>query len=209
MKAGTFIDDDTIKLEEIPDFFYSTEITEDVKSRIWGISYKENDNISLDSLRYLRILHWGFDGETYIGEIIVNKSIADDILEIMYELYQNDYLIERMVLIDEYGADDEASMQANNSSGFNYRVISGTSSLSKHSLGMAVDINPFYNPYVVKKSDGTVSISPEGSEPYTDRDADLPYMLSNDDLCVKLFKEKGFTWGGDWKSVKDYQHFEY
>ena len=208
MKAGTRIDDDDIRPEEIKDFFYSTEITEDIKSRISGVSYKQNDNISLNDLRYLRILHWGFDGETYIGEIIVNKAISDDILEIMYKLYQNDYLIERMLLIDEYNADDEASMQDNNSSGFNYRVVSGTSTLSRHSMGMGVDINPFYNPYVVKKSNGTVSISPKGSEAYADRDADLPYMMDKDDLCVKLFKEKGFTWGGDWNSVKDYQHFE-
>lgn len=208
MKANSIIDDDTIKPEEIKEFFYSTEITDDIKERIWGISYQENSYISLENLRYLRILHWGFDGETHIGEIIVNKSITEDILEIMYELYKSDYMIEKMVLIDEYGGDDEKSMQDNNSSGFNYRVVSGSSTLSKHSFGMAIDINPLYNPYVVKKSNGTVSISPKGSEAYVDRNGDFPYMLTKDDLCVKLFKEHGFTWGGVWNSVKDYQHFE-
>ena len=99
--------------------FYQTEITEAVKQRIWNVSYKENAQISLEQLRYIRVLHRGFDEKTHIGEMIVNKIIAEDVLEIMRELYANDYLIEKMLLIDEYGADDEASLQDNNSSAFN------------------------------------------------------------------------------------------
>jgi hypothetical protein len=122
----------------------------------------------------------------------------------------NEYHIEKIKLIDEYNGDDTASMLDNNTSCFNYRVVDGTTNLSKHALGCAIDINPFYNPYVVFNKDGSgeTYISPKGSEIYADRSADFPYKIDENDLCYKLFKEHGFTWGGDWNSCKDYQHFQ-
>lgn len=82
------------------------------------------------------------------------------------------------------------------------------SDISNHAKGRAIDINPFYNPYITYNKDGTANISPEGSEPYADRTASFPYKIDENDLAYKLFKEHGFTWGGNWNSVKDYQHFE-
>ena len=79
--------------------------------------------------------------------------------------------------------------------------------LSKHALGMAIDINPFYNPYVTYP-DGKERISPAGSEVYADRSNDNPHMIRKGDLCYQLFIDHGFTWGGEWKSLKDYQHFQ-
>ena len=101
-------------------------------------------------------------------------------------------------------------MEDNNTSCFNYRVVDGTNSLSKHALGRAIDINPFYNPYVVfdKNGTGETYISPGGSEIYADRSQNFPYKIDENDLCYKLFKEHGFTWGGNWNSSKDYQHFQ-
>ncbi len=194
--------------EEIEALFYSTEITDEIFERINNVSYVPNDNITTDKLRYIRLLHIGFDGKTYIGELIVNEKISDDILDIMKALYFAQYPIESMVLVDEYGADDDKSMEANNTSSFNYRTVPGKSSLSNHSYGLAIDINPLYNPYIRKDSSGELLISPENGAEYADRDKDFPYKIDRDDLCYKLFKEHGFTWGGDWKSVKDYQHFE-
>lgn len=208
MEAGTVLEDSLLNEDLINNLFYSIEISEEVKQRIWNISYKENNNISLNDLRYLRVLYRGFDGNTHIGELIVNQSIATDVLEIMMELYKNDYPIEKMVLIDEYNGDDESSMEDNNTSAFNYRVISNTTTLSKHSLGMAIDINPKYNPYVVTRANGEIIISPENGAAYADRNNDFSYKMDENDLCVKLFLEHGFTWGGNWNSVKDYQHFE-
>ena len=98
-------------------------------------------------------------------------------------------------------------MADNNTSCFNYRVIAGTSKLSNHSYGMAIDINPFFNPYVTFPN-GEPHASPTGSEYYIDRDKDFAYKITTDDLAYKLFTEHGFTWGGNWKSSKDYQHFE-
>ncbi|MBQ8802828.1 MAG: M15 family metallopeptidase [Tyzzerella sp.] len=208
MEAETVLDETRLNQELIDNLFYSVQISEEIKDRIWNVSYKENDNISLEELRYLRVLYRGFDGETHIGELIVNQSIAEDILEIMFELYRNDYPIEKMVLVDEYNGDDEASMEDNNTSAFNYRVIAGSNNLSKHGFGLAIDINPKYNPYVVERADGEIVVSPENGVDYVERSKDFSYKLSEDDLCVRLFLEHGFTWGGNWNSLKDYQHFE-
>ena len=153
------------------------------------------------------MLHIGFDGETHIGEMIVNQEIAEDILEIMSELYKQEYPIEKMALIDAYGADDESSMSDNNTSAFNYREIAGSSKLSRHALGLAVDINPKYNPYV-KEKNGEYLVSPANGAAYADRSQEFPYKIAEGDLCLRLFLEHGFTWGGSWNSVKDYQHFE-
>ena len=140
--------------------------------------------------------------------MIVNASITEDILEIMSELYRNNYPIERMVLIDEYGADDEKSMEDNNTSAFNYRPIAGSSKLSRHSLGLAVDVNPRYNPYVKTDAGGQEIVSPANAADYIDRSQEFGSKIDETDLCCQLFKEHGFTWGGSWNSVKDYQHFE-
>ena len=148
-----------------------------------------------------------FSGTTRTGEIICNKAIAQDLMEIFKELYDNEYQIDKIRLIDEYGGDDDLSCGDNNSSCFNYRVVGGTDTLSKHALGLAIDINPFQNPYITYPN-GVERISPIGSEPYADRSSGLPHMILEGDLCYNLFIEHGFTWGGHWKTLKDYQHFQ-
>lgn len=191
--------------------FYYEPLSDSLKERITGISYpaedKGNLGISYEELRYVHILHYNFDGISTEGELICNAYIADDLLDIFYELHRNEYQIESVRLIDEYNGDDTASMEANNTSCFNYRVVDGTTNLSKHARGLALDINPFYNPYVTYPN-GSIRISPVGSEPYADRSADFPYKIDENDLCYKLFTEHGFTWGGNWNSLKDYQHFQ-
>ncbi len=192
---------------DITKCFYYEPLSEDIISRITGISYTENPNISLDDLRYLSLLYVDFYGEIRQGEMICNKSIAQDLLEIFYELYKNNYQIESVKLIDEFDGDDVKSMLANNTSCFNYRVVEGSKKLSNHAYGLAVDLNPFYNPYITYK-DGETRISPVGSEAYADRTLDFPYKIDENDLAYKLFTQHGFKWGGNWNSVKDYQHFE-
>ena len=166
-----------------------------------------NSEIGNDHLRYIHALHVGFDNQVHEGELVVNKDIADDVLEIFKELYESEYQIEKVRFIDEYDADDEASMSDNNSSAFNFRFISHTTKISKHGMGMAVDINTLYNPYV-KTVDGELSIEPANAADYVDRSKDFSHKIDHDDLCYKLFTEHGFEWGGDWTHSKDYQHFE-
>lgn len=187
--------------------FYISEITDDIFARMQGKSYKEDCTVPREDLRYVHVRHMGFDGEVKDGELVVNKAIADDVLAIFEKLYKADYPIEKVRLVDEYDADDEASMSDNNSSAFNFRFISHTTRISKHGLGMAVDINTRYNPYV-KTVDGKLSIEPANGADYVDRSKDFPHKIDHEDLCYKLFKEHGFTWGGDWTHSKDYQHFE-
>lgn len=208
--------------------FYYEPLSDEMISRITGISYpvvenekdalaveavniapsREDIQISYEDLCYMSVLHYNFHGVERTGELICNQAIAQDLVEIFYELYQNEYQIEQIRLIDEYGGDDTLSMQDNNTSCFNYRVVDGTSNLSKHALGLAIDINPFFNPYVVFQKDGSTYISPKGSETYADRSKDFAYKIDENDLCYQLFKEHGFIWGGHWNSCKDYQHFQ-
>ena len=187
--------------------FYYEPLSDEIKEKITGVSFHENDNITYDDLRYLNVLYVDFEGNTQKGEIICNKAIADDLVEIFKELYDNKYQIDKIRLIDEYGGDDDLSCDDNNTSCFNYRVVGGTDSLSKHALGLAIDINPFQNPYITYPN-GVERISPVGSEPYADRSSGLPHMILEGDLCYNLFIEHGFTWGGHWKTLKDYQHFQ-
>lgn len=155
----------------------------------------------------LELLHYGFDGKIHRGEMVCNKAIAKDLIFIFKRLLEAGYQIERVETIDRYDGDDERSMEADNSSCYNYRTIPGAERLSKHALGLAVDINPQYNPYV-KTQNGKTVISPEGAEEYADRSKDFPHKIDRNDLCYKLFRSRGFRWGGDWRTMKDYQHFE-
>jgi len=190
------------------DGFYYESIQDDIKARIWNISYPDGCTVELSSLRYCNVKYIDFNGNEQIGELICNKSIADDLMEIFYELYINDYRIESIKLIDEFNGDDTASMEANNTSCFNYRVVEGTTTLSKHALGLAIDLNPFYNPYITYNSDGSTNCSPADSRQYEDRTQNFPYKIDENDLAYKLFISHGFTWGGNWNSCKDYQHFQ-
>lgn len=199
------------------DSFYYEPLSDNLRRYITGVSYpavtddtgnREDLAVSYEDLRYVHILHYDFDGNLAEGELICNSAIAQDLVEIFYELYRNEYQLERVLLIDEYDGDDTASMEDNNTSCFNYRVVEGSTSLSKHALGLAVDINPLYNPYVTYGKDGSQQVSPSAALNYADRTLSFPYKIDESDLCFKLFKEHGFTWGGNWNSCKDYQHFQ-
>jgi len=183
--------------------FKKSDITEEIEARISGKSYVKNNDIDIKDLSYLTISYYDFDGNRKNGEMIVNKSVADEVLEIFKKLYENKYMIEKMELIDNYNASDYDSIEANNTSAFCYRNIDSTNELSKHALGLAIDINPLQNPYVVN---GVTTH--DVSNRYLDREIHKKGMILDDDVCVKAFKEKGWQWGGDWSNVKDYQHFE-
>ena len=187
--------------------FYIEPIPDDIFEKMQGKSYKENCTVPREELRYLHILHVGFDNNTHEGELIVNKRIAEDVLDIFKELYKAGYQIEKVRLIDEYNAQDELSMRDNNSSAFNFRYISYSTTLSKHAMGLAVDINTLYNPYI-KQVDGRLNIEPANAVQYVDRNRQFPHKIDHQDLCYKLFTKHGFEWGGDWEDSKDYQHFE-
>lgn len=183
--------------------FFSQPVPETVKTRMQGKSLPETARIGFDELRYLTLYHYDFDGRIQQGEMVCNKAIAHDLLCIFRALFAEAYPINSIRLVDDFDASDETSMQANNSSCFNYRTIAGSWRLSQHAFGLAVDINPLQNP-CVKGS----RIRPSTATDYVDRSKNFPHKIDNNDLCKKTFESYGFRWGGRWRSVKDYQHFE-
>lgn len=206
--AGQIVPEKLLSKIDVLAFFKASEISNAVFQRIYGKSYKEDCAISRTDLRYIRVLHMGFDGVAHTGELIVHAAIAEAVLDIFYELYQAGYPIEKMLLIDNYDANDELSMTDNNTSCFNYRVISGSNVWSNHSKGLALDINPLYNPYV-KTVNGELQCEPAAANDYIDRNQEFNYKIDEQDLCYKIFTKYGFRWGGSWEGVKDYQHFEF
>ena len=188
--------------------FKISEIDDTIFSRIKGKTFKDDCTLPLEDLRYLNLLHKDIKGNTLKGEMICNKYISKDLLEIFEKLYQENYPIEKIRLMDEYDADDETAMRDNNSSCFNFRFISHTKRISKHGLGLAVDINTLYNPYH-KIVDGKEIIEPSTAKDYLDRTKKFIYKIEENDICYNLFKEHGFIWGGNcWDDRQDYQHFE-
>ena len=208
LPAGELAAEGVVPETAVSRLFYAAAVDEAILERMQGKSYTPNEHIQPSELSYLRMLYYGADGNTYVGEMVVNQAIEEKVLEIFRKLYENRYPIERMVLVDEYNADDEASMEDNNTSAFNYRNIAGSSRLSNHSYGMAIDLNPKYNPYVKTLADGSILCQPQGSDTYADRTKEFAFKIDREDLAFQLFTQAGFTWGGDWSSVKDYQHFE-
>jgi hypothetical protein len=186
--------------------FYYTNISNEIKNRIFGISYPKECEVPLNDLKYVKVLHYDFHQNIKTGELIVNTLVAKDITKIFKELYDNKYPVEKIRLIDEYDADDEKSMADNNTSCFNYRRIDSSSTLSSHSYGLAVDINPLYNPYV-RTGFGNRNILPAEGAKFVDRTLNIPGLIVKDDICYRTFIKKGWQWGGDWTDRKDYQHF--
>ncbi len=201
------------RISQNEDFYYEP-VSDNLRRYMTGISYPATEaadsapEITFDQLKYVHILHYNFDGQSVEGELVCHEAIAADLVEIFQELYENAYQLESVLLIDVYEGNDMASMEANNTCCFNYRTVDGTERLSAHAFGLAVDINPLYNPYITYGEDDSEKVSPSSAIPYADRDASFPYKIDEEDLCYKLFIQHGFTWGGNWNNVKDYQHFQ-
>lgn len=207
-QPGEVVPASVIQKRGAKSFFASSPIPDSIFRLMQGKTYKRGCTVPRASLRYLRCLHVDKEGRILVGEMVVNAKIAKDVLDIFYQLYQAKYPIERMRLMDYWDADDERAMRQNNSSAFNFRFVSHTKTVSKHGRGLAVDINTLYNPYHKVLRNGREVIEPSTGKPYLDRKKHFDYKIERGDLCYRLFKSEGFVWGGDWKSCKDYQHFE-
>lgn len=167
-----------------------------------GVSHRAGCPLPVSELRLLRLSHWGFDGRLRTGELVVRASQAGAVVEVFRQLHAARFPVERMVTVEQYGADDDASMAANNTSAYNCRTTTGGSGFSEHAYGTAIDVNPVQNPYVR----GT-TVLPEAGRAYLDRGAVRLGMVVPDDVVVRAFRSAGWGWGGDFSSIKDYQHF--
>ena len=170
---------------------------------ITGVSFKENAPFDYDYLIYLTISYVDFEGGRKAGNMIVAAHLGDEVLEIFKEIYEAEFPIYGMRLIDYYDADDDLSMAANNTSSFNFRLVAGTNRISRHGFGAAIDINPVQNPYI--RGD---SILPEAGREYLDRNDIRPGMVIKGDVVYQAFTSRGWIWGGNWTSLLDYHHFE-
>ncbi len=179
-------------------------VSDAVFARMRGKSYRKGCPVARKDLRHLRLRYVDFEGRVRSGELVCHKAIAADLLSIFRRLYAARYPIGSVRLIDDYGADDHRSMAANNTSSFCHRPVAGSTRLSRHAYGRAVDINPLYNPHVTRRG----RVNPPEGRPFADRTRRFAHKISHNDLCYKLFRAYGFSWGGDWRSSKDYQHFE-
>ena len=214
---GDVIDDALIDEQNLGQYFTVCEIREGdaVYQRIYGQSYVDNNDISLSDLRYLTMLHVNFDGRYQVGEMIVNAEVASQVTDIFLQLLEARYEIYSMYLIDDFwvgnGTDsDTNSIDHNNTSCFCYRPATGSSRISRHALGLAIDINPQQNPYVRILSDGSLDYAHENAAEFvSNRTSDMPHVITYDDYAYQLFTSYGWTWGGSWDNPKDYQHFQY
>lgn len=185
--------------------FYISNLDQDYKKELIN---RFNDVDVIDNLVILNVLYYDFNNQIKEGQIVCNEIISNKLINIFKTLFENKYKIEKIKLIDEYDFDDIRSMNDNNTSCFNYRKILNTNKLSKHAYGLAIDINPLFNPYITLNKNNEIQIYPESSEKYIDRTKCFEHKIDEKDLCYKLFIENGFEWGGNWE-YPDYQHFEY
>ena len=181
----------------------SEPIRGQVRERIVGSSWHRGCPVGIERLRLLRLDHVGFDGDVHRGRLVVHARHDEEIIAVFRRLYELEFPIRRMQLIDRYGADDHRSMNADNTSAFNCRVVAGTDRWSMHAYGKAIDINPVENPYVSGSH-----VSPPAGEPFADRSRDARGMVHAGDDVVEAFARADWEWGGSWRgSTKDYQHF--
>jgi len=153
-------------------------------------------------LRLLRLSYWGFDGKARVGSLVVRDRVARDVVAVFRRLFAARFPIQRLRKVDAYRGSDDASMAADNTSGFNCRFVSGTNRWSQHAYGEAIDVNPVENPYVRGSR-----VSPPAGRRYLDRSRRRPGMAVEGGVLVRAFAGVGWKWGGRWSGTVDYQHF--
>lgn len=194
-------------------------------------SWRPECPVPLEQLAYLVTTFWGFDGQPHYGELVVHQALSAFVMDSLHHAFNGRFPIERMELIDAFDADDFRSMAANNSSAFNCREVPGKPGVfSRHSYGVAIDINPLQNPYLMLEASARekaaavteaaaardfclanpsiCQVLPAPSASYLDRQNQLPGMLQPGDPLLAPFRQRGFTWGGSWR-FPDYQHIEF
>lgn len=165
-------------------------------------TWNEGCPVGVDELRYLRLGFWGFDGLPHQGEMIVNRTVAEDIVELFRSLWDQRFPLEEMRIVTQADLEAEPTGDGNNTTAFVCRAVVGGSRFSEHAYGLAIDINPFQNPY--RKGD---LVLPELAASYLDRSVTRPGMVAEGGPVVSAFDALGWGWGGRWSSLDDYHHF--
>lgn len=188
-------------------FFQQDSLQQMKKEAISDCNYSFEDALNgsaapdeiKNNLALIDVYYYSSDNKIHKGQLLIHHLLAGDIKEIFDLILSKKFSIEKVIPIVKYDWSDELSMIDNNTSSFNYRLVAGTKKISNHAYGLAIDINPKLNPYIKGNH-----ISPEGAK-YNSK---IPGTITFDSFIVKAFKDRGWTWGGDWLTRKDYQHFE-
>jgi hypothetical protein len=159
--------------------------------------------VGADELAHVLLTFWGFEGQRHTGELLLNRSVAADVVAVFRRLYAARFPFEQLAIATRADLEAPPTGDGNGTGGFVCRPTTGsTSTFSQHAYGLAIDIDPFQNPYV--KGD---LVLPELASSYLDRGRARPGMITPDGVVVRAFASIGWTWGGTWQSLKDYQHF--
>lgn len=165
-------------------------------------SWHRDCPVGLDDLRYLTVTFWGFDERLHTGELIVHADAVDDLVAVFRRLHAARFPIEEMRVVGAAELEAPPTGDGNNTTAFECRSTTGATSWSQHAYGLAIDLNPFHNPYV--KGD---LVLPELASSYADRDDARPGMIHAGDDVTEGFADIGWSWGGDFRTLKDWQHF--
>lgn len=170
-----------------------------------GATWHPDCPVAPQQLRRVELDYLGFDDVIHRGALVVDEAVVNDVIAIFGELLAQRYPIARMQTVEHYrNADDELSMEDNNTSAFNCRPLPSGRAWSQHAYGRAIDVNPLLNPYITKSGD----LQPKTAAAYLDRARTEPGILHAGDAAVRAFTDRGWTWGGSWHNPIDYQHFE-
>ncbi|MGD0165996.1 MAG: M15 family metallopeptidase [Gaiellaceae bacterium] len=180
-------------------------LTPALRAQMTGVSWHRGCPVPLSGLRLLTLSYRGFDRRPHTGHLVVNESVAKQLVAAFRRLFRASFPIRRMQLVDAYGGSDFRSIEADNTSSFNCRTATGSSSWSNHAYGLAIDINPIENPYVTASG----SVAHKASRPYVNRSRIRPGMAYPGGTLVNAFRSIGWGWGGSWSGDRDYQHFSY
>jgi hypothetical protein len=180
-----------------------TAMSERVSATDLPFSWRPGCPVPPSDLRRLRLAHWGFDGERHVGTLVVHRDAVAPVTAAFRRLYRARFPVRRMRSVDAYRGSDDASMAADNTSAFNCRpaVTTGPRRWSQHSYGLAIDVNPVENPYLLGGR-----VLPPAGERYLERRRVRPGMAVAGGVLVRAFASVGWSWGGDW-GTPDYQHF--
>lgn len=207
--AESVIDTTGLSDQQVRSLFESRAVTAEMLAGYDDSTFSLDQNfITPEQIRLVRLLYFGFDNQSHTGELLVNEKISQDVEEVFYELYRNAYPIEHISIPVGYNQDDNVIMTDNITRALAFTTDeNGQYQEHEHSLGLAIDLNQLYNPQVIVE-DGQTTILPPTAAPYADRTNLQPHMMDENDLAVQLFEQHGFTWGGIWQGRNDYQHFE-
>jgi D-alanyl-D-alanine carboxypeptidase len=172
-----------------------------VRARM-GATWKPGCPVGLADLRYVTVSFRGFDGRPHTGELVVHRRVAAAVVSVFARLYRGRFPIEEMRLVTTADLEAHPTGDGNNTAAFVCRAARKQTRWSAHAYGLAVDLDPFQNPY--RRGD---LVLPELASAYLDRSRVRPGMIRNGDVVTTAFAAIGWTWGGTWRSPRDLMHF--